>query len=150
LQFTKGTIYAPPAVPLLAALAGPYVTGAASLLNSSTTFFNLADSGHPLAAVADLVFATFNFTDAVLFGHHTVTVPFLPVGGSGGPTLEMHIPFGGIFATLQPLSTTWPQYDYYDPNTETTTTVLGSEFSYRGTQFGGIFWELLSTFGFGL
>lgn len=150
LQFTRDTFVVPPAVPLLAALAGPYVTGAASLLNSGTTFTDLADSGHPFAAVADLVIAPFNFTDAVLFGHQTVTVPFLPVGGWGGASLEMHIPFGGIFASPEPLSTTWPQYDYYDPNTETTTTVLGSEFSYRGTQFGGILWELLSTFVFGL
>ena len=69
--------------------------------------------------------------------------------GLSGQGLDFSISFGGIFASLEPLSTTWPRYDYYDPNTETTTTILGSEFSYRGTQFGGIFWELLSTFGFG-
>jgi len=90
-----------------------------------------------------------NFTDAVLFGHQTITVPFLPVG-SGGASLELHIPFGGFFASLEPISMTWPQYDYYDPYTETTTTVLGSEFSYRGTQFGGIVPELLSALAFGL
>jgi hypothetical protein len=103
-----------------------------------------------LAAVGDLLFAPFNFTGAVLFGHQTVTVPFLPVGGSGGASLEVHIPFGGVFASLEPISTTWPQYDYYDPYAETTTTILGSEFSYQGAQFGGIVPELLSAFGFGL
>jgi hypothetical protein len=69
LQFTRGTLLVPAAVPFLAALAGPYVTGAASLAGSSTAFVSLANSGHPLAVIGDLLFAPFNFTDAVLFGH---------------------------------------------------------------------------------
>jgi hypothetical protein len=145
-----GESLVPAAVPFLAALAGPYVTGAASLAGSSTAFVSLANSGHPLAAIGDHLFAPFNFTDAVLFGHRTVTVPFLPVGGSGGASLVVHIPSSGVFASLEPISTTWPQYDYHDPNAATTTTILGSEFSYPGAQFGGIVPELLSAFGFGL
>ena len=57
--------------------------------------------------------------------------------------------FGAVFASFEPLSMTWPQYNYYDQYEEMTT-ILGSEFSYQGTQFGGIVPKFLSAFGFGL
>jgi hypothetical protein len=150
LQFTNGTIVMPTAVPLLAALVGPYVTGGASLIDSRSTFLSEVNGGQPLAALNTAVWAPFNFADAVLFGHYTVTVPFLPVAGSGGESVEMNIPLGGIFASFEPITTTWPQYTYYDPTTETATTVLASEFPNQGTQFGGLVPELLNVFFFGL
>jgi hypothetical protein len=62
-----------------------------------------------------------------------MTLQFTSAAGNpiaaGGVSLEVHIRFGGVFASPEPISTTWPQYNYYDPYAETTTTISGAEFS---------------------
>jgi hypothetical protein len=88
-----------------------------------------------LAGAASLYFSSpFTFANAVLFGQETITIPL----GSGTSVGAVDIPIGGVFAPLRPISVTVPPYSYNDPSTNTTLTLLGSEFSVEGTQFGGI------------
>ncbi|QUR67426.1 PE family protein [Mycobacterium spongiae] len=144
IQFTGGTLNLPSAIPLLAAPAGPFVTGGASLLNSGGTFVTALGGGDVLGAANTAFGAPVNFADAVLFGQTPVTVPDTSLASALGLTSavpQVHIPFGGVFAPLEPLSVTVP------PVGEGTGAVLGSQFPLQGTQFGGLVPVLMKTLG---
>ncbi|GAB3021810.1 PE family protein [Mycobacterium bourgelatii] len=144
-QMTGGTITLPPALPLLAAMAGPYVTGQASLANSNNAFFAAIANGDFVGATSAFVSAPFEFTNSILFGHHTVEIgssqlpAILNTGGVGGQdAFTLKIPFGGLMAGAQPISVT-----YYDqPGT-----FVGSTYSYQGTQLGGLGYEIARATG---
>jgi len=134
VQFTGATLSAPAAISLLAAQAGPLVTGGAEIVNNTIGVVGALSTGN-LAGAASLYFSSpIAFADAVLFGQDTVNIPL----GSGPSAVGLHIPFGGVFAPLRPISVTVPTSTYTDSSTNTTLTVLGSEFSVQGTEFGGI------------
>jgi hypothetical protein len=134
LQFTGATLFAPAAVALLVGQAGPVVIGGTAIVNNTTEVLAALGRGN-LAGAASLYFSSpFTFANAVLFGQETITIPL----GSGTSVGAVDIPIGGVFAPLRPISVTVPPYSYNDPSTNTTLTLLGSEFSVEGTQFGGI------------
>jgi hypothetical protein len=150
LQYTGGTAVLPPVIPLSLAALGPYVTGGASFANYAGAFVAAATSGNPVAAATALLSMPSNVADAVLFGHETITIsPGGEIGDPASPHVQLHIPFGGLFASLEPLSSTYPQTftgvesAVNSPYNGMTQTVLASNFSYQGAQFGGFFPELL-------
>ncbi len=134
LQFTGATLIAPAAISILAAQAGPFVTGGAAIVNNTTEVIAALSKGN-LAGAASLYFSSpLTFADAVLFGQETITIPI----GSGPNVGALDIPFGGVFAPLRPITVTVPTSTYTDPSTDTMLTLLGSEFTVHGTEFGGI------------
>jgi hypothetical protein len=143
VQLTSGSLGLPPAVPLLAAEYGPYVVGGASLLNTGSTFVSALSTGNIFGAAEALVTSPFDYSNAVLFGHTTVTLPdpswTAPLGLPESP--ELHIPFGGLFASTAPATLSFPTVTYNGG------TLLGSEFALQGTQFGGLIPVLLRSGG---
>ena len=134
LQFTGATLSAPAAISLLAANAGPLVTGGAAIVNNTTEVIAALSHGN-LAGAASLYFTSpLSFADAVLFGQETIAIPI----GSGPNVGSVDIPFGGVFAPLRPISVTVPTSTYTDPSTATVLTLEGSKFTVHGTEFGGI------------
>jgi PE family len=138
VNYSSGTLTVPAAISLLAALAGPDVTGTASLASSYHAFTSALGSGHPLAAIGAFLYAPANFADAVLFGHQTIT------GALSGQGLDFTIPFGGIFAPLEPATLTVQPQTFSAAGTPYTQ--HAAHFALRGTEFGGIVPELLNSF----
>ncbi|QUR67430.1 PE family protein [Mycobacterium spongiae] len=143
IQITEGTLNLPPSIPLMAAQAGPYVTGGASLLNSADTVFTELTSGNVLGAANALVSAPLNYGEAVLFGQTTVALPGpLLTSALGLPaTPQVHIPFGGVFAPLEPLTISWPTFG------DGAGAIIGSEIELQGTGFGGLVPLFLNSVG---
>lgn len=148
LGLTGGTVNVPTPLRLLIGAAGPMVTGGYSLFNSYNAFTSAMSGGNPLAATTAFLSAPFNWTNAVLFGHQTVTLPLAGLGGSG-PEVNLGIPFGGLFASSAPLTMSIPQYSVTDASAvpSITQTWAGSNFAFGGTQFGGLGTEVLKAFG---
>ncbi|MGO9511979.1 MAG: PE family protein [Mycobacterium sp.] len=143
IQFTSGSLGLPPAIPLLAAEFGPAVVGGATLLNSGNTFVSALASGNIFGAADALVTSPLDYSNAVLFGHTTVTVPdqswLAPLGLAVSP--ELHIPFGGLLASTGPATLSFPTVTYSGG------TLLGSEVALQGTQFGGLIPVMLNSAG---
>jgi hypothetical protein len=143
IQFTSGSLGLPPAVPLLLAEYGPLVVGGATVANSGGTFVSALSSGNIFGADSALVTTPLDYSNAVLFGHTTVTLPdsswIAPLGLPASP--ELHIPFGGLFASTAPATLSFPTVTYNGG------TLLGSEFALQGTQFGGLIPVLLRSGG---
>ena len=138
LQLTGATLSSSAAISLLAANAGPFVTGGAAIVNNTTEVIAALSHGN-FAGAASLYFTSpLSFADAVLFGQETISIPI----GGGSSVGALDIPFGGVFAPLRPITVTVPTstYTYTDTSTNTTTTLTleGSEFPVHGTEFGGI------------
>ncbi|GAB3019955.1 PE family protein [Mycobacterium bourgelatii] len=134
-QITGGSITLPPSLPLLlAAQYGPVATGTASLMNSTGSFFSALSSGNLIEAAQIAVKFPFSYSEAVLFGHTTVSFPDTSLAASLGlPAVpQVHIPFGGVFADPQPITVTVPTYNFGGA------TLVGSTFALQGTQFGGV------------
>lgn len=149
LNLTGGTLVVPSQLGLLVGAAGPAVTGGFSLFNSYNAFTSAMNSGNILGAATSFFSAPFDWTNAVLFGHQTVTLPLGQLGGmANGPTVSMDIPFGGLFASSAPVSMTVPQYSYTDSGF--TQTWVGSHFDFGGSRFGGLGTELLKAIGLNL
>ncbi|MGB9222099.1 PE family protein [Mycobacterium sp.] len=145
VQFTNGSLLLPTAVPLIAAEYGPLVVGGQSLLNSGSTFFTALGNGDYLGAASAYVTAPLNYTGAVLFGHTTVTVPdpsWLGALGSSSGIPQLHIPFGGIFASTAPITVSIPS-----TTSDQGFNLIGSEFPLVGTEFGGLVPVLLNAVG---
>lgn len=142
IQFTGGTFVVPPMIPLLAATAGPAVTGWSSLANSAGAFFTAVGDLNFLGAATAVLGAPFDFSNAVMFGHTMVTVPdSSSTSVLGIPVLpSLHIPFGGFFASLEPATMTWPTVSAGGAG------LIGSEFALQGTRFGGFFPALMNAF----
>jgi PE family len=141
LQFTGATLIVPPAFQLLAAEAGPYVLGGNEIVNNTIGVASALSRGN-LAGAAGLYFSSpIAFADAVLFGQETINIPL----GTGPNIGGLHIPFGGVFAPLRPITVEVPMATSTDSSTDTTLTLLGSAFSVHGTEFGGIVPTLLNS-----
>lgn len=135
IQLTGGRVDLPPGLPLLlAAQFGPTATGSAALVNSTNAFFSALGGGDVLTAAQVAVNLPFTYSDAVFFGHTTVSFPDASLAASLGlPVLpQVHIPFGGVFADPQPITVTIPTYDLGGA------VLVGSQFALEGTQFGGV------------
>jgi PE family len=151
--YTGGTLNYSPLVPLLLSTLGPTVTGGASLADTVNVVSNALSSGNAQAAANALLSAPSKFSDAALFGHTTITVaPLQELGDPGSPNLQEHIPFGGLFASLQPLGQTFTGFTGVEtaagtPYTGQTVTILPSDITFQGTQFGGFFPVLFASLG---
>jgi PE family len=143
-QATGGSLNWPGLVSFASAGAGPYVTGGFALSDSAHTFSTDLARGNYLGAAGALLTSPANFADAVLFGHQTITIP-VDTSSLGGPTVDLSIPFGGAFASPQPITATWPTFQY--TSGDTTYTVDGAHLAFGGTQVTGFFPFLLSAIG---
>ena len=143
-QATGGSLHWPGLVSFAGAGLGPYVTGGASLLNSAQTFSTDLAHGNFLGAAGALVTSPSNFTNAVLFGHQTLTIP-VDTSPLGGPTVDLRVPFGGAFASPRPITASWPTFNY--TSGDTTYTVDGANLAFGGSQVSGFFPLILSAFG---
>jgi hypothetical protein len=143
-QATGGSLRWPGLVSFAGAGVGPYVTGGASLLNSAQTFSTDLAHGNFLGAAGALVTSPANFTNAVLFGHQTLTIP-VDTSSLGGPTVDLRVPFGGAFASAEPITASWPTFNY--TSGDTTYTVDGANLAFGGTQVTGFFPFLLNAIG---
>jgi hypothetical protein len=83
---------------------GPLVTSTGALGQSGTTFGNAVMAGNPDAAMTAFRDAGPNVGSAFLHGRNTVSVP-LPSNISG-VSVALNIPFGGLFAAVQPMTVT--------------------------------------------
>nr|WP_082994203.1 PE family protein [Mycobacterium gordonae] len=144
LSLTGGTVNFPTPLRLLVGAAGPTVTGGYSLFNSYNAFTSAMSGGNVLGAATAFFSAPFNYANAVLFGHQTVTLPLAALGGTG-PEVNLGIPFGGLLAPSAPLTMSVPAYSVTDSGV--TQTWAGSNFAFGGTQFGGLGTELLKAIG---
>lgn len=96
-SLTGGTVVVPPQVRLLVGAAGPLVTGGFSLFDSYNAFSSALTGGNVLGAATTFLRAPFDWTNAVLFGHHSVTLPLGQLGGlTAGPDVSLSVPFGGL------------------------------------------------------
>ncbi len=155
-QLTGGAITASPALRLLAAGVGPWVTGGAWLFDNVSGFGAALAGGNPLTAAGIVLTSPAGLANAVLFGHETATLS-LPVAGflggtdtGGGPTADIHIPFGGVFASTGNATIDIPHYIQYDSMGNPTQELLPSQIVFSGAKFGGTVPELLSLVGINL
>lgn len=137
--FTGGTLQVPGWLPILSAVAGPYVTGGNSLVSSLHSFHAALSGGDYLQAGAVMVTTPPAFLQAVLFGQQSV-----PLVMPGSPWI-LDLPFGGVFAPLQPASLTiLPQtYGVMPYGCQ----INGGTIALQGTGFGGLVPELI---GYGM
>lgn len=148
LSLTGGAIVVPPQVRLLVGAAGPLVTGGFSLFDSYNAFSSALTGGNIVGAATTFLRTPFDWTNAVLFGRHSVTLPLGQLGGLlAGPEVSLRIPFGGLFAPSAPLTMSVPQYSVTDSVSGLTQTWAASDFAFAGSQFGGLGTELLKTIG---
>jgi hypothetical protein len=161
INFNKGTAVVPSPITFLLDSFSPMIAAAASLVNSASSFFDAVNNGNTAGAAAAFFFAPLNFTTALFFGHQTVTLPLSIQNtfDSTQPDLEvdLNIPFGGIFSSLQTPSLTIPLYSFWDAHDQLTfqvftgtvdnQTQIPASVPLTGTQFGGIVPEFLSAIG---
>jgi hypothetical protein len=134
VKFTDGTFIVPGTVSLLLDAAGPVVVGAHSLMDSGNAFTTAVRHLDLVGAAVALLAAGFNLGSALLVGHTTID---LPLPSSAGPTVTVHVPFGGLFASLQPVTVAVPAYSHTEIGF--TAKVDASHVSLHGTRLGGIF-----------
>ena len=148
LGLTSGTISVPTPVRLAIGAAGPLVTGGYSLFNSYNAITSAVTGGNVLGAATAFFSAPFDWTNAVLFGHHTLTLPVGQIGGLG-PEVSLGIPFGGLFAPSAPITMSVPQYSITDASAvpSITQTWNAANIAFGGSQFGGLGIEALKAIG---
>nr|WP_082978310.1 PE family protein [Mycobacterium gordonae] len=148
LGLTGGTISVPTPLRLAIGAAGPMITGGYSLFNSYNAFTSAMTGGNVLGAATAFFSAPFNWTNAVLFGHQTITLPLGQIGGTG-PDVSLGIPFGGLFASSAPITMSVPAFSITDASAVPSVTQAwsGSNFAFGGSQFGGLGTEVLKAFG---
>ncbi len=124
------------------------ITGGYSLFNSYNAFTSAMTGGNVLGAATAFFSAPFNWTNAVLFGHQTITLPLGQIGGTG-PDVSLGIPFGGLFASSAPITMSVPAFSITDASAVPSVTQAwsGSNFAFGGSQFGGLGTEVLKAFG---
>lgn len=144
LQLTGGSVTVPPQLRLLMAAAGPTVTGGYSLVHSFDAFTSALGSGNLLGAATAFFSSPFDYANATLFGHQIVDVPLGGIG-AGGPEITLRVPFGGLFASSQPMTLYAPGYSVTSGGV--TSTFAGANFAFSGSRFGGLGTEFLKLFG---
>lgn len=136
----------PGLISFVTAATGPFVSGDLSLANSFNTLLADLSHGNVLGAAAALVTAPGNFGYAVTFGHNTLTIP-INTGAIGGPVVDLGVPFGGLFASSQPVTASWPTFSVTGTNGSTYTVHGESNFALGGSKVGGPLAYLLNAVG---
>jgi len=144
IALSEGTLVVPAPISLLADALGPVVTGGASLSNSANAFIAAQKSGDIPGAITAFLAAGVNFGNAVLFGQYTVAVP---IGSTEGQSVEVRVPFAGIFGSLRPLSVSVPDYSYTDDALGVGYQIDAADISFDGAKFGGIVPGFLKAIG---
>ncbi|BBY63233.1 hypothetical protein [Mycolicibacterium helvum] len=137
IALNEGNLVVPPQVAFLVSATGAAVTGGLSLSNSANSFASAVHHGDLGGALQTLISAAPNFANAVLFGHQTLTIPLVSSIDQQAQSVELHVPFGGWFAPLRPLSVSWSTYTYVD-ETGVAYKVDGGNLEFAGTKFGGV------------
>jgi hypothetical protein len=86
-------------------LAGPVVAATGALGQSGPAVVNAVQAGNQAAAMAALSNAASSVENAFLYGQYPVSIS-LPGSIAGVQSVALNIPFGGVFAPLQPLTVT--------------------------------------------
>ncbi|MCV7380770.1 hypothetical protein BST11_06940 [Mycobacterium alsense] len=139
-QVTGGSLNWPLLATLLStatSTGGPAVSGGGALLSSLQTAFTAAAHGDLLGAATAVASAPGNVLNGILFGSQSVTIP-LDTSSLGGPTVNVNVPYPGLFASPQPITVSWPEFSY-TPTGGPTYTVLGaSNLPLQGTEVPGL------------
>lgn len=142
---TSGTVAVPSPVAFVASVAGAVVNAGLTAADSLQTFLSAASSGDIPGAFLAWAEAAPKFAGAVLFGAQTLDLP-LQSGGTG-PVVVAHIPVGGLFSPLRPLSVSWDDYSFVDGSTGATIALVGGSINFAGSQFGGAVPAFFRIFG---
>jgi hypothetical protein len=135
IAISTGTLQVPRAMAFLASGLSSAVAGGLAAYDSYTTFMSAVQSGNVGGAILAWAEAAPKFTTALLFGSNTLTLP-LSSGGSG-PSIEVHIPVGGLFSPLRSVSVSWDDYSYVDGTTGAEIELDAADITFAGTKFGG-------------
>lgn len=111
LQVTGGNFSAPRLLSLVSSTAGPAVSGNAALVNSTNLVVSELQPGNWQGAASALVGIPGNYLAAVTTGSTTVNLA-VDTSSFGGPVVTVGVPFDGIFASPQPITASWPTFDY--------------------------------------
>ncbi|AQT78570.1 hypothetical protein B1R94_03880 [Mycolicibacterium litorale] len=145
-SITQGSLVLPAPVAFLANAAGSFITGGLSLYTSATSFMTAIQHGDFGSAAFTFATAGFNFMNAVLVGQQTITLPLQAVGDTG-EVVALHIPVGGVFAPLRPVSVTWPATSGVDGTGSVLVKFDAGNIEFAGTRFGGVAPAFLQLFG---
>jgi hypothetical protein len=146
LTFDQGNLVVPSQMAFLVSSLGPALTAQASLSHSASSFAAAAQRGDVGGALMAFLSAAPNLANAVLFGRATFTLPLVSAINGEAQSVELHIPVGGWFAPLAPVSVSWTDYTYVDQS-GLTYKVNGGEFEFTGTKFGGAVPAFFKLFG---
>ncbi|WP_163806495.1 hypothetical protein [Mycolicibacterium anyangense] len=133
---TGGTFAVPAPVAFVASVAGAVINAGLTAYDSLHSVVTALGSGNILGAFGAWAQAAPQFTNALLFGAGTLDLP-LQNGGSTGPSVVVHIPVGGLFSSLRPVSLTWGDYSYVDQTSGAEIGIVGGSIDFAGTQLGG-------------
>lgn len=143
---TSGTIEVPSAVAFVASVAGAVVNAGLTAYGSLQSFVTAVGSGNIIGAIGAWAEAAPKFTNALLFGAGTLDLP-LQNGSNTGPGVVAHIPVGGLFAPLRPISVSWGDYSSVDPGSGAEIAIVGGSIDFAGTQLGGAAPAFFKIFG---
>lgn len=142
---TSGTLAVPSTVAFAASVAGAVINAGLTAYDSLQTFATALGSGNILGAFGAWAEAAPRFTNALLFGGQNLDLS-LPLG-SPGPTFVAHIPVGGLFSSLRPVSLSWGDYSSVDPTSGAEIALVGGSIDFAGSQLGGAAPAFLKIFG---
>ncbi len=142
---TGGTLAVPSTVAFAASIAGAVVNAGLTAYDSLQSFVTAVSSGNILGAFGAWAEAAPKFTNALLFGGQNLDVP-LQIGTSG-PTFVAHIPVGGLFSSLRPVSLSWSDYSAVDQTSGAQIVLVGGSIDFAGSQLGGAAPAFLKIFG---
>jgi hypothetical protein len=135
---TGGTLNCPALGSLLSAstvTSGPAVGATSSLVSTLQTVVGNISQGNLVGAATALASAPGNFANSVLFGTTYLSIP-LDGTSFGGPTVTVNVPYPGLLAGPQPITVSWPGFDYTSGGT--TYSVTGNPgLALSGTQIPG-------------
>lgn len=142
---TGGTLAVPSTVAFAASLAGAAINAGLTASESLQSFVTAVTSGNIVGAFVAWAEAAPKFTNALLFGAQTLDLP-LPLGTSG-PAFVAHIPVGGLFSPLRPVSLSWDDYSVVDQTSGAEIALVGGSIDFAGSQLGGAAPAFLKIFG---
>lgn len=84
---------------------GPVITATAALGQNGTTLVSAIRTGNPATAIAAFRSAASSAQSAFVYGQYTASIS-IPTSLSGGSSVGLSLPFGGLLAPLEPITAT--------------------------------------------